>query len=411
MRMCGTVAVAPVRPLTDIEHTLKNYRAISVAERRTATDYVASGFLFMYVLVQSYIYMNAPGYIFTIATQLAGIATFLLFLQANLLKRSWVILTLGFVFFTILSSLMISRGSVGIGNVASVIANAGIAVLILRRNILTAVLLVWVLLIAGYYIFLMAQGVPAGLAHASGFSRNAVSVHILFVVATYYAAAFIKGRTVTVLPAFLACAISIWAMGRGGLVSSIFLLGGIVLWKLFTERRFSYRSLAIFIAVLLTGVFVSVRPLVEGAREAVNLDATLRDISSRSDFLGGRREPYIDLAFNTHPFNLLFGEDTGASIVAAELRGNAHNSFLGLWQLTGIWALLVLGLWLYANIKFLFHLPLLGVVMTAVLLRAVVEHILWFSVFDYLFFLFVFFCFDRRALWRTSGRVASPLTA
>lgn len=85
--------------------------------------------------------------------------------------------------------------------------------------------------------------------------------------------------------------------------------------------------------------------------------------------------------FNTSEFSVINW------LIAFYFFCNTHNTFLGLWQLTGIWALFFGFLWCCGLVKTLYSDKILFILMFSLTLRMLTEHFLLPLGFDFLVFM------------------------
>jgi hypothetical protein len=351
--------------------------------------------LVVYMLIQSHVYINGPGNWLVIATQLFGIAIFGSYLLQGKMHRKWLIFTLIFLTAIIISSILVSRKQFGIGNTANVVSLVGISILILRNKIIPRIAMIWFIYVAGYYIFLILEGVHPNLAHAGENARNGISVHMLFVTVTIYIIYYLHNKTFPLLPAFLFLIISIWAIGRGGILTSGILLISLVLVKL--KEIYNQRMTQLVALIGISFLLVNFSYVSTLFIKFVELERVIQDISSRTDQTGSRFVIIEQFFSESSIIDILVGQEIEQGSIGKEWGGNAHNSFLGLIIYSGLLGFIVFIAWIIINIK-LFKIKFeLGILMFVVFIRMMTEYVVWFSVFDYVIYLFFFLYIDIKS--------------
>lgn len=355
-------------------------------------DIVISIMLVIYMLIQSHVYINGPGNRLVIATQLFGIAVFSVYLFRGKMHKKWLIFTLVFLIAIVISSILVFRKPFGLGNMANVVSSAGISILILRNKIIPKIAMIWLILVAGYYISLIFNGVHPNVAHASGFSRNGISVHMLFVTVTIYIIYYLNHKTFPLLPAFLFFIISLWAIGRGGILTSSILFGSLTFIKF--KDIYKQRRLQLVVLIGIIFLLVNYRFVSSFVNEFIELERTIQDISSRTDKAGSRDVIIKKFFSESSIIDITVGQDIKKSSVGHDWGGNTHNSFLGLTVYAGLLGFIVFIAWIITNIR-LFKIKFeLGILMFIVFLRLITEYVVWFSVFDFVTYLFFFLYID-----------------
>lgn len=190
----------------------------------------------------------------------------------------------------------------------------------------------WVTII----IFIFGSGVLLQKIHSGSFysnelmlltSRNYVSVLMLLLVLFYYVSCHDKGKTISIIPAIVFFIISVFAIGRGGILTSAFFLSGLAIYKLQSvvncqnNKTYKFLLKCIVILALLTIVIGIVNGLYQGYFE---------NIFARFYNQSGMDQARLVMWSNFLSNNMgslrefLIGSNTGY----IRLDGNLHNSFL-----------------------------------------------------------------------------------
>jgi hypothetical protein len=371
-----------------------NGRRVYTSDPFSLMSYLVSVALLIFLIIQSYIYIAAPGRTYTIVSQLFGISVFFCFLASGKVPRMYFYIVVSFIFALLLSSLIIGRQNPGMGNVANVLSAAGIAILLLRANIVKGLVVLWFFGVAGYYSSLIVSG-------ESVFHQNAISVHMLFVTLTLYIIYLRKDSYIPVYPTVILLVICICVVGRGGIVTSVFLLVGILAVNLKRMIKYPPRRtlLAIFVIFILSAFFILSAPKNQYF-QPVNVYRVLYDFKSRQDVTGAR-PAIIEQYFRDSSFaEILFGQEVKSGSIGEDWGGNTHNSFLGLMQFTGIFGLFIFLTVLFINIRLVFIKAVAGILLATLVLRMSIEHIVWFAPYDFLIFVFIYYYISHKILKR-----------
>jgi hypothetical protein len=165
-------------------------------------------------------------------------------------------------------------------------------------------------------------------------SENHVSIFILFFTIIYFLAQQLNNRNPNPVQALLALTISLFAQGRGGVISAGILFLGIIAIR-YTQKLTSFMialvltTLVYFLFIdriqyLLNPIFLAIfdRPLLDDPRMILN-------------------NTYIE---NLNWAQLIFGAKAFGSEFSMNMLGiTAHNSFLSIHASYGIFALLIFG--------------------------------------------------------------------
>lgn len=344
--------------------------------------------LLFYFLIISYVYVTDSAHYFVIVNQFFGLTAFVIYLFKGKMKVSWLVPTALLLSSVLVSSILISRSPFGFGNIANVISSSGIAILILRNKVYMNLVLAWFLLVSGYYFFLIFQGVIPELAHSTDNSRNSVSVHMLFVTATIYIIYYLNRSYLPWWPALIFFVICLWAVGRGGLLTS-----GILFTVILADKLKNVVKRASSIGLLVVGLIILVSIGDKVAlffNELIVIERTINDAFSRTEVASSRDNILSDFYRNSSIVDMIIGQDLYKGVMWQEWGGNTHNSFISLIAYAGFFGIVTFVYWLYVNFK-LFKLNfILGTLMFVVFIRLMTEYVVWFSVFDYLPFLFVY---------------------
>lgn len=217
-------------------------------------------------------------------------------------------------------------------------------------------------------------------------SRNSISI-FLIISCSYYIIASIQNRKEYDLwPIFLSFFISVWAVGRGGIISMALLVTCLPYCR---QQRFSFKVVFIYFIFLLSIWYIYI----------LYADSVLSLAISRMDSMGfdpnGREDvnsEYLKFATSSVLY-FVFGVNLPGNPVFEALDLNPHNSFIrlhiyyGLGGFIVIVFLLVKSFFKYAMMKNLTFILLLLVL----LIRSSVDSSAFHGPFDGLIYYFIFF--------------------
>ncbi len=217
-----------------------------------------------------------------------------------------------------------------LGDILRTVCYIGLAVLLLKKSIGlwgSGLLLV---ICAGFIIARLLMGVDAGDIVLNA-SRNYVSVILLFCILLYYLALYQSGRRGLVLvlfPAIVFFAVCVAASGRGGILTSGFLLCMLCVYELLhLSGRRAVKGLWIFFLIIAAAVicylFLTQR-----------ITLTLGKFGSRGMIDSARLE--IWATFFKNNTNSVVDFLCGSDISTFRVDNNVHNSFLQCYEDFGL---------------------------------------------------------------------------
>lgn len=212
-------------------------------------------------------------------------------------------------------------------------------------------------------------------------SRNYISFYLIIMVIPYYLVSFKKNLNPSYIPSILTIVLSLYSLGRSGIVSSILILLAVIFYynkghKLFYYIVFFSSLMAIFISSFLYEEY-----------------STLKRFASLENFLydGGRSSIISSYLDNLDFFKFLFGVDVNSDLPNQIFKyGHVHSSYINFHSAVGFGALVfgyqtVKKLYLFYKLK----IPLFFLFM-AIIVRSSTDVGLLFSYFDYVFWIFLF---------------------
>lgn len=234
-------------------------------------------------------------------------------------------------------------------------------------------------LISSFYIFLACSGLPLD-SFFIGTSRNLISVILLVFVGVIYILEYKVKESYSFWPLLPLIAISILAVGRGGIICSVLLLLCYFFSKLNNRKRIflfvcAVSVMTIFlwenIVTLYDNLFAKTRFAAEG------LASDERDILFSI---------YMD---NINLKTFFIGYDYYTDSFYRSLDYNAHNSYIRLHHFLGIFSLPIVFLLILSLFKLFKRDFFLCSLFLVLLLRGYVDNIYFFDKYDFILYTLV----------------------
>ena len=248
----------------------------------------------------------------------------------------------------------------------------------------------WVLvLVISYFFFLIYLDEDPN--NVFNVSRNFVSIFLLIIFGLHLISSIQNNKQPSLLLLFACFLISIWAVGRGGILTFAFL---VVLYPLVVKLKLKSR---LFILVL----------YVLGSLYVLNLysDYILKIGFERFQSMGLQdsrtdiNQEYISKSTNSLSY-VLFGSPLLDIPSIAEVEGNPHNSFIRLHVYYGLFGFIfVIFILISTVIKLLINSQYLLLYFTiSLLIRSATDSAAFHGALDPLIFFSVFFAFKNRII-------------
>ncbi|MCX6564921.1 MAG: hypothetical protein NTW38_00605 [Candidatus Aminicenantes bacterium] len=275
----------------------------------------------------------------------------------------------------------IKQGSIGeLDSLLLIPPQIGFALALLNKKVFSRMLLWAFILVAGYFIISMLIGVaPSNVL--VGRSANHVSTVMIFLGCLVYGRCADENKRFSLIPALIVFMLSVWALGRGGIIAS-----GIILVGLFVSKRRRARFDYYFIGL---GVIVVGIILFGDIRINFNLfhkSFSFEKFSSKSAIEDPRiliLDQYKE-KLNLKTVLLGFDRDALEEIFPLE---NMHNSFLAMHFRFGMFAFPIIGLMFYALVRSLSKNKCFFILLLAIYVRAFTDTILLpTGYFDFVFY-------------------------
>jgi hypothetical protein len=238
----------------------------------------------------------------------------------------------------------------------------------------------WILV--AYFLFLMITGVNPNFALGESFSsRNGVSVILINITVLYILIDYKNKKIPSIILPLFVFLICVWTLSRAGIVCSFIVLFASFLLRFKSKKtisekfKFFFKSvLAFLLPILINLKFLinEITPLIEAS------------IGRGFSFTADERADFLNFYIDNMDMNyLLFGLYLKGTGLFSE-NSNAHNSFIQLHSLTGIFGLLAIFLIFYLLLTTLKKNFAIGLLSIALILRGLTDTIYFFDIFDFI---------------------------
>lgn len=239
-----------------------------------------------------------------------------------------------------------------------------------------------------YFIFKMLSGVE-GKSALTLTSYNGISILMLVACISFYIIRFLENKELDIKPAIITFFISVWGIGRSGILASFMLLIGLLYVKSRSKRRFFF---ILLLCLILIFIFI------DGIREffinhsffSDTIEISMNRIEAKES---SRLILWRNYWENLDLYRLIFGVNV---LEDPWLDGemnmyNYHNSFIHLHLQTGLMGLVVFGIIFFIFINYYKTNKMFFFLLLAFVFRSSTDLFIFFSRFDFLLFFFMFY--------------------
>lgn len=257
---------------------------------------------------------------------MTGYAVSISLLENNRKILMFILCTL---FFGFISKL--ANNNISLGTFLATFMYMGMSLILLKFKVdlRAARLLYWGLTFI-FFCFMVTGVVSSNVLHHV--SRNYISVLMLTSLILLYIVSKIHKKNITVVPPILFFAISFWAVGRGGILTSGIFLAGVLMIEFVVHGKYRDKrylaALGLIVAAFLIVAFIEADTIGRIMESLLRRGFTS---SSRTRFL----EEYTSNMFSSVK-NFIFGPPISTMSVQATHGGNFHNSFIQMHAYFGI---------------------------------------------------------------------------
>lgn len=254
--------------------------------------------------------------------------------------------------------------------------------------------------LAGYFLLLIVSGVPGGAA-LKYCSYNGISQAMLAACIPLYIVLNSENKKTDLIPALLTLFISVWGIGRSGILASLVLFSGLLLAKL-KGRPKSVLHLAAYLVLAFFVMAATNFSFIRGAvQHYAERGGTWRDEARSTMWTNYFRN--LDLQRVAFGANVV--TDPWSEGEVNEY--NYHSSFISLHSQAGLAGLLTMALMILALAMLYRTNMVLFSLFLALSLRASVDQFIFFGRFDFIPFFFIFYFLKEKTgslkLFRSSA--------
>lgn len=218
-------------------------------------------------------------------------------------------------------------------------------------------------------------------------SRNYISFFLIITVLPYYFTRLKLRQTFSTVPAIITFALSVYSLGRSGILSSMILLLAVILGlnlKKSTFRLVSLVSILVFPTMVV--YFLNNYASINDIRRIV-------EIAEWSN-MGGRTSFWLNYLENSNFLTFFFGMDINTNAIldigGSYLPGHVHSSILNFISVGGVAALVFLGVITFRMIRSYSINLSIFLLAIALFVRIFTETGCLFGYFDYVIWMFLF---------------------
>jgi hypothetical protein len=286
------------------------------------------------------------------------------------------------IIFFLFSSLYVNRnGWRFFAPIHFIISGYGFSMILIRKYVYSWSAFFVFYSLSGYFLSYMFLGF-SGDEVLKWSSSNNISIIMLISCISLYIINDFENREISLIPAALTLLISIWGIGRGGIISSLFLFIGLLFIKYKKKSIYIYILITILILFLLF-LFLFSDSLIEFAINNNYLtNAAFRFIERGDEFTesSARSNMWQNYFNNLDLQRIIFGANVEKDPwdSGAENSYNYHNSFINLHLQTGLLGLITIFILLFALFKYLKINKLFFLLLFVLIIRSLTDTMIFF---------------------------------
>lgn len=315
----------------------------------------------------------------------------LILLSTKIPRENWIVyFFIGLLAVTYIISSLSNLRLYRMGNeLLFIFFNFGIALILLGKHVYSygAYLVFYVLAFFMFFLILIGADPNEVLKVVS---RNGISEMMIYACVSLYIIQTNEEKKIDLKPAFFTLLISIWAVGPSGIIASFVLFIGLLLIRVSYGKSFICFILFILLTIFLMYgelLFFSVDNPFFGQAISHYLERNLADGSDP------RFAIWVNYFNNLDAFRVFFGVNplTDPWSDGALYAYNYHNMFIQLHQKTGLMAILICLILLFALHNLWGTNKVFFVLLFAICLRGMTDSFMFFESWDYILYFFIFY--------------------
>ena len=342
-----------------------------------------------------------------------GILFFCYFLLTPKADKKIFVLALSLVFSLLISAVYNDRYDRLYQNIFFVLINCGVASAIISGVLVSRPsLLIYYMLCLLFFIAMAFEYNPSELLRVA--SHNGISLLLVYSCVTYYLLFIIESRgdigaiKLPMMPVIISLIIAIWAIGRGGILTFIIFLMGILLHNNRHRAKyiFSLSFATLIFGVLFFDELLNLLSNVDFFHNAIQLFLYRlnEDGSEYRFYIWTNYMNNLDVQRFFFGVNMYTDPWGDGEILAY----NYHNMLINLHAYTGLFLLVFIFFIIKMVRTFYYKAPALLVVLVVLLTRGMTDQFLFFESFDYLLLALFILSFKARLVNRSATASSSP---
>ena len=262
------------------------------------------------------------------------------------------------------------------------ITSISMSFILISKNISSKVISILLWILVSYFLFLMITGVNPNFALGdSSSSRNGVSVILINILVLSMLIDFKNQKPPSIILPLFVFLICVWTLSRAGIVCSFIVLFASFLLRIQSKPTYQdkFKFFIKAISVLILPILLNLKFIINEVTPLIQAS-----VGRGFSFTADERADFLNFYIDNMDMNyLLFGLYLkGSGLFSAN--SNAHNSFIQLHSVTGIFGLLVILLITYLLIITLKRNFAIGLLSIALILRGLTDTIYFFDIFDFI---------------------------
>jgi hypothetical protein len=218
-------------------------------------------------------------------------------------------------------------------------------------------------------------------------SRNVFSVIAITSTVLVYLISIKQNEIIYIWPAVITFLISVLSVGRSGIITSLFLLIGLI-YIYINKRGLKFRLVMLF-CILVPCIFIIILKYNEFIMIFDNID-TLSHLTKDGFESAERSEVLSSYLSNLNFLNFFTGVNYSNIFIFQHLEMNPHNSFIRFHYFTGIVSIIFFIYCFKASYYYFRSTKLVFIIFLTLLLRGWTDAIFFFSFYDFLIYLLIF---------------------
>ena len=274
-----------------------------------------------------------------------------------------------------------------------IVSNFGIAMILLRGYVYSWGGYIVFYSLTIYFLSLKLAGL--NIADVMKFcSWNGISMVMLLAAISLYIILRMENKKIDLKPAILTLIISIWAVGRSGIISSFVLLLGLIFVKFRAKPKYLV-IIFLFIALLSYALLTSKIDYYLFDAEEEN---AIRHFATSETWDPERERIWTNYYNNLDISRIIFGVNVAEDPWPRGefLAYNYHNAFIFLHAQTGFMGLITMALMIFSIFKFYRINQVFLILLLTLILRSSTDVVIFFGRFDFIPFFFIFYFLKRR---------------